>query len=104
MHLDNHLPLDHAVKIDSQRQAIGGLTTMVPFVKSNVSYLEAVPQVIKTMGENSLIDFGLSAFLFSKRHAEEIEDVLKLGITSFKFIFDSRMSFISGTTLKRRTP
>ena len=91
MHLDNHISLDKAVRIDSKRQAIGGLTTMVPFVKSTKSYLETIPKYQKIMEENSLIDFGLSAFFFAKKHVKEIEEyVEKLGITSFKFIFDKQ--------------
>lgn len=91
MHLDNHLPLDEAVSIDSKRQAIGGLTTMVPFVKANNSYLEAIPKYRKTCEENSVIDFGFSCFLFSKQHEAEIEECVKeLGITSYKFIFDKQ--------------
>ncbi len=91
MHLDNHISLDEAVRLDSKRQAIGGLTTMIPFVKSTKSYLDTIPKYRKTIEENSVIDFGLSAFFFAKKHVAEIEEyVAKLGITSFKFIFDKQ--------------
>lgn len=91
MHMDNHVERCEAVRIDSQRQAIGGLTTMIPFIKSFSSYFDNVPGMIKDYEQNSVIDFAFSAFLYAKRHVEEIEDTAKkLGITSFKFIFDKQ--------------
>ncbi len=91
MHIDNHVERCEAVRIDSQRQAIGGLTTMVPFVKSFGSYFDDVPEMIHQYEENSLIDFAFSAFLYTKQHVNELEDTAKkLGITSFKFIFDKQ--------------
>ncbi|MCR5755039.1 MAG: amidohydrolase family protein [Acetatifactor sp.] len=90
-HLDNHVPLDQATLLDSKRQAIGGLTTMVPFIKLFGSFKEELPNVKQIMEENSLIDFGFSCFLFSKQQFAEVEDVVRdFGVTSFKFIFDKQ--------------
>ena len=91
MHMDNHVERCEAVRVDSKRQAIGGLTTMVPFVKSFTSYFDNIPEMIRQYEANSVIDFGFSAFLYAKKHVEEIEETAKrLGITSFKFIFDKQ--------------
>ncbi len=91
MHMDNHVERCEAVRVDSKRQAIGGLTTMVPFVKSFTSYFDNIPEMIRQYEANSVIDFGFSAFLYAKEHVEEIEETAKrLGITSFKFIFDKQ--------------
>ncbi len=106
MHMDNHVERCEAVRVDSKRQAIGGLTTMVPFVKSFTSYFDNIPEMIRQYEANSVIDFGFSAFLYAKKHVEEIEETAKrLGITSFKFIFDKHGRCArSGIRFQRKRP
>lgn len=90
-HLGLYKPLGDAFRMDTPRQAIGGVTTLLNYHRGKGDYYETVQEAIEDGEKNSLIDFGLSLGLCAKEHLDELRGyVEKLGITSFKFFFDKQ--------------
>jgi len=91
MHLGIYRDFARDMKYDTQRAAIGGVTTLVNFHRSNEDYFKTIPEAIKTASENSIVDFAFTIGIIKKKHIDELEDyVRKLKITSFKFYFDKQ--------------
>ena len=90
-HLGLYKNLGDAFRMDTPRQAIGGLTTLINYHRGKGDYYETVREAITEGEENSLVDFAYSLGLCAKEHLRELEGyVEKLGITSFKFFFDKQ--------------
>ncbi|MBQ3423621.1 MAG: amidohydrolase, partial [Clostridia bacterium] len=90
-HLGLYKPLGDAFRMDTPRQAIGGLTTLLNYHRGKGNYFETVQDAIEEGEKNSLVDFGFSLGLCAKEHLTQLEGyVEKLGITSFKFFFDKQ--------------
>ncbi|WP_455438268.1 dihydroorotase [Hungatella hathewayi] len=90
-HLGLYKPLGDAFRMDTPRQAIGGLTTLLNYQRGKGDYYETVQEAIRDGEENSLVDFAFSLGLCAKEHLDELEGYVKrLGITSFKFFFDKQ--------------
>ncbi len=91
MHLGLYQSFGDSYRYDSERELIGGLTTMIDYHRGKGNYFETTAQEIKEAEENSYVDFALSLGLCAKKHLEELEDYIsKIGITSFKFFFDKQ--------------
>ncbi len=72
-------------RITTRSSAIGGMTTIVNFVRSTRSYKEQVPEEKKIGEENGIIDFCFHLGVMTREHLEEMESYVKdLGITSYK--------------------
>ena len=90
-HLGLYKPLGDAFRMDTPRQAIGGLTTLLNYHRGKGNYYETVQQAIEDGEKNSLVDFAFSLGLCAKEHLNELQGYVdKLGITSFKFFFDKQ--------------
>ena len=91
MHLVLYSSMGDSYKYDSQRELIGGLTTMIDYHRGKGNYFETTAAEIEAASENSYVDFALSLGLCAKKHMDELEDYIKkIGITSFKFFFDKQ--------------
>jgi dihydropyrimidinase len=72
--------------ITSRAAAVGGVTTVINFMRSNRSYLEQLPEEVAIAEKESVIDFTFHLGVMMDRHLSEMRDyVEKLGVTSFKF-------------------
>ena len=90
-HLGLYKPLGDAFRMDTPRQAIGGLTTLLNYHRGKGNYYETVQQAIEDGEANSLVDFAFSLGLCAKEHLNELQGYVdRLGITSFKFFFDKQ--------------
>lgn len=90
-HLGLYKPLGDAFRMDTPRQAIGGLTTLLNYHRGKGNYYETVGEAIEGGENNSLVDFAFSLGLCAKEHLDELQGyVERLGITSFKFFFDKQ--------------
>ncbi|HHW94141.1 MAG TPA: amidohydrolase family protein [Clostridiaceae bacterium] len=90
-HLGLYKPLGDAFRMDTPRQAIGGLTTLLNYHRGKGDYYETVQEAIEDGEANSLVDFAFSLGLCAKEHLNELQGYVdKLGITSFKFFFDKQ--------------
>jgi len=91
MHLGLYSSMADSYKYDSQRELIGGLTTMIDYHRGKGNYFETTAEEIKDASESSYVDFALSLGLCAKKHLVELPDYIrKMGITSFKFFFDKQ--------------
>lgn len=90
-HLGLYKPLGEAFRMDTPRQAVGGLTTLLNYHRGKGNYYETVQKAIEEGEQNSLVDFAFSLGLCAKEHLSELQGYVdKLGITSFKFFFDKQ--------------
>ncbi len=90
-HLGLYNSFEESYRYSTEREVIGGTTSIVEYHRGKGNYFDTVSDEIKIGEENSYIDFGISLGLCAKKHMEELEDyVKKLGITSFKFFFDKQ--------------
>ena len=90
-HLGLYKPLGDAFRMDTPRQAIGGLTTLLNYHRGKGDYFETVQEAIEDGEKNSLVDFGFSLGLCAKEHLDHLQGYVdRLGITSFKFFFDKQ--------------
>ncbi|MBR6219829.1 MAG: amidohydrolase family protein [Clostridia bacterium] len=90
-HLGLYKPLGDAFRMDTPRQVVGGLTTLLNYHRGKGNYYETVQQAIEEGESNSLVDFAFSLGLCAKEHLDELQGYVdKLGITSFKFFFDKQ--------------
>jgi len=91
MHLGLYKDVAKEFRYDTQRQAIGGLTSLISYHRGKGNYFETLPESINLACENSLVDFAFSLGLCAKEHVDQLEDfVSKLKVTSFKFFFDKQ--------------
>lgn len=90
-HLGLYNSFEESYEVDSAREAIGGLTSIVEYHRGKGDYFETVTDEIKIGEKHSYVDFAISLGLCAKKHMAELEDYIeKLGITSFKFFFDKQ--------------
>lgn len=90
-HLGLYKPLGDAFRMDTPRQAIGGLTTLLNYHRGKGNYFETVQEAIRDGETNSLVDFAFSLGLCAKEHLDQLPGYVdRLGITSFKFFFDKQ--------------
>lgn len=90
-HLGLYNSFEESYEVDTAREAIGGLTSIVEYHRGKGNYFETVSKEIEIGEQYSYVDFGISLGLCAKKHMTELEDyVEKLGITSFKFFFDKQ--------------
>lgn len=90
-HLGLYNSFEESYEIDTAREAIGGLTSIVEYHRGKGNYFETVSNEIEIGEKYSYVDFAISLGLCAKKHMTELEDyVSKLGITSFKFFFDKQ--------------
>lgn len=91
MHLGLYSSFADSYRLDSQRELIGGMTTLVEYHRGKGNYFDTVKAEIDEATGNSYVDFAISLGLCAKKHMEELEGYIKeLGITSFKFFFDKQ--------------
>ncbi|MBI4288531.1 MAG: amidohydrolase family protein [Chloroflexi bacterium] len=68
--------------------AVGGVTTIITsatFGRSAESVLARMQRAKQLAAQRSVVDFKIFPFLVSKKHVEEIPELLNEGITNFKF-------------------
>ncbi|WP_227938293.1 dihydroorotase [Alkalihalobacillus deserti] len=71
--------------VTSRSSAIGGVTTVINFIRSGRSYLEQQPEELAIAEKESVIDFCFHLGVVLDKHVKELRDyVEKLGTTSFK--------------------
>lgn len=91
MHLGLYSSFADSYRLDSQRELIGGMTTLVEYHRGKGNYFDTVKAEIDEATGNSYVDFAISLGLCAKKHMDELEGYIKdLGITSFKFFFDKQ--------------
>lgn len=73
---------------ETKGAAYGGVTTCITYWCQLISYKEKIQQVIDWGNENSHINFGLHLAIQTDQHIDEIEDYIKLGVTSFKHFYN----------------
>lgn len=72
-------------RITSRGAAIGGVTTVINFMRSNRSYLEQLPEEVAIAEKESVIDFTFHLGIMTDQQLDEMKEyVERLGITSFK--------------------
>ena len=72
-------------RITSRSSAIGGLTTVVNFMRSTRSYLDQLPEEKAIAEENSVVDFCFHLGIMTHEHLNEMDKYVNdLGNTSFK--------------------
>lgn len=90
-HLGLYNSFEDSYEHSTEREVIGGLTSIVEYHRGKGNYFETVSNEIEIGEKYSYVDFGISLGLCAKKHMTELEDyVNKLGITSFKFFFDKQ--------------
>ena len=91
--IDAHNHPDNADKIDtfSVSAAFGGVTTVIPFVRSRRhegvedTAVDAVKRFIDEAHRDSRLDFGVHAILLGDDDVDDqVPDLLKMGVISFK--------------------
>lgn len=87
-------PEDEAYRRDSEAAAMGGVTTIIDRVTLPPGSL--VDQIFGTgkrkdvLEKNSYVDIALQACLFTEEQIEEVPELVKLGISGFKFYIPYR--------------
>lgn len=72
-------------RITTRSSAIGGITTVINFVRSTRSYMEQLPEEKKIAEENSIIDFCFHLGIMTQEQIDEMDKyVYELGNTTFK--------------------
>ena len=90
-HLGFYNSFEESYEVDSAREAIGGLTSIVEYHRGKGNYFETVKNEIEIGEKYSYVDFGISLGLCAKKHLTELDGYInELGITSFKFFFDKQ--------------
>jgi len=90
--LDTHLHLGTAAQSfagdcasESRHAVTGGVTTLLPFVITRGSYVEALPEMQKAVGAASLVDMVFHAIIIREAQIEEIPRLAhEFGVRSFK--------------------
>ena len=90
--LDTHLHLGTAAQSfagdcasESRHAVTGGVTTLLPFVITRGSYVEALPEMQKAVGAESLVDMVFHAIIIREAQIEEIPRMAhEFGVRSFK--------------------
>jgi dihydropyrimidinase len=71
---------------ESRAAARGGVTTVLSYIQSADSYLEAEPRERQRAEAESVIDYGFHFILMNERHLQEVPTYVdELGVSSFKF-------------------
>ena len=90
--LDTHLHLGTAAQSfdgdcasESRHAVTGGVTTLLPFVITRGSYVEALPEMQKAVAAGSLVDMVFHAIITREAQIEEIPRLAhEFGVRSFK--------------------
>jgi dihydropyrimidinase len=84
-HYGLYRDLDQDYHATSRSSAIGGITTVINFIRSGRSYLEQLPEEAAIAEKESVIDFCFHLGLVMDEQVKEMREyVEKLGNTSFK--------------------
>ena len=76
---------------ESRSALLGGVTTVLFFLRRNVPYDQMFPQYREYGEAHSLIDFGFHAVLLTEEQLSEVDHYVQdLGITSFKYYLTYR--------------
>ncbi len=71
---------------ESRDAAAGGVTTMITTTLFGTESRGEVAELAITEGNaNSLVDFRLTGIMLTREHLAEVDDLVKLGLRSFKF-------------------
>jgi dihydropyrimidinase len=89
--IDTHVHLGNGAQAfaadcasESRHAVTGGVTTLLPFVITRDSYLDALPGLTKAVGEG-LVDMAFHAIIIREAQVEEIPQVAhEFGVRSFK--------------------
>lgn len=84
-HMGATYPYEEEIRTETQSWAYGGVTTAFDFLQTKGSYLEIFEGRKRAIETCSYIDFGFSPVMMTDDHIREIPEMVKLGITSFKF-------------------
>jgi len=85
IHLGGYQPLDVDADPGTGLAAIGGVTCLVNYFKATGSYLDLVPEYIRTYEAGAHIDAAFHLQLLTEPHLQELaETVDRFGITSYK--------------------
>lgn len=85
IHLGGYQPLGTDTEPGTRLAALGGVTTLVNYFKATGSYLDLVPEYIKTFERDSHIDAAFHLQLLTEPHLLELETTTRrFGITSYK--------------------
>jgi D-hydantoinase len=98
VHLGSYSDQDFSADLRSETSAavVGGVTTLICFLKAEGSYLNFAKICIEQVERNSLIDIAFHLILLDEIQIEEIPVYVKeLGITSFKFFRAPRGDTVS---------
>ena len=86
--------LEQDVRTETESAALGGITTVLRFHRTEESYFNIFETEKKVFEDNSLTDFSFSYGLMIEKHLEELERyVEELGITSFKFYLNYQRGY-----------
>lgn len=89
-------PLDEDARSESRACAQGGVTTAITYIRTGRYYLnrggdyaDFFPEVLRRAGGGAYVDYAFHLAPMSRRHIEEIPDLVeRFGVTSFKiFMF-----------------
>lgn len=71
---------------ESRAAALGGVTTVLNYVQSKLSYLEFVPEELERAADLSVVDFDFHPILMNEQHLSELDACVdELGLLSFKY-------------------
>lgn len=79
-------PLDESFAIMTRSAAAGGVTTVLPFFASMADLVPGLDIFKQIYALTAHVDCNFHAVLFKPEQISEVGDLVKLGITSFKFL------------------
>lgn len=90
VHFGSYFPFEQDCKTETEAAALGGLTTIMHHMIDNRSYSGLFEDYHRKADQNSLIDFSFHLAIMSENHLDELDDYVRLGLTSFKFFMAYR--------------
>lgn len=83
-------PFDEDVRFSTRAAAAGGVSTVIHLLLEPGSLVKGLENSKTIFEQNASVDGAFHAAIFSEQHINEIGEVAKLGITSFKFAIPYR--------------
>lgn len=83
-------PFDQDVKATTRAAAAGGVSTIIHYIFDPGNLVEAFNRTKEIFEKNAFIDSGFHAAIFTMEQIQQISELAKLGVTSFKFTIPYR--------------
>ena len=77
----------HDWKADSVGAAFGGVTTVLPMLQSNESYVPLVEELIGWGNTNSAVDYAFTVIVHQDLHMDDMTALFDKGVTAYKHFF-----------------